>query len=661
MNARRRSTFYWAMRLLPRERREALFALYDIARAIDDVADGPGTVEARRAGLDEWRRQVAAIYEGTPTDPVALAFQPHARRFGLPRAELDALIDGQMMDLEPQRFDEALFVLYCRRVAGTVGLLALPIFGANGDGARTYALTLGEALQRVNVLRDIAEDAVRGRDYLPRTASQLRRQGGSEARRGARHAARTRPRRPAPGDRDGRALFHAVRAHHGGPPSRPDGQGLRRAARPVGQPVTDVHVVGGGLAGLSAALDLADGGARVKLYEAAPMLGGRCRSFHDPLLDREIDNGGHVVLSSNDAVFGYLDRIGARDEMAGVIPAAFPFLDLANGRTLVDPPERGTDPVVDHGAGAPRAGHERIGLCRGAAALFRRRGRPRRRPARSRGATLQGAVGTARHGRAEHRSARGRRASVGRDARTQLRAWRSRVPSLCRHQRPVARLRRSGCVRACACRRGDRARHAAGFNTRQCAAAVDELRFGETEIDCRRACVVLALPPHAVTRLLPDLALPAEMSPIVNAHYRLERPVELPGGGPILGLVGGTAQWLIARGDVVSVTVSAADALVERPPDALAALLWRDVAAALGLPALPVPPARTIKERRATLRLTPAQETRRPGPVTPALNLFLAGDWTQTGVPPTIEGAIRSGRRAARAILQGHPPDLGGN
>ncbi|MBI3503680.1 MAG: squalene/phytoene synthase family protein [Proteobacteria bacterium] len=167
MSARRRSTFYWAMRLLPRERREALFALYDIARAIDDVADGPGSVDERRAGLAGWRVQVAAIYEGTPADPVALAFQPHAKRFGLPRAELDTLIDGQLMDLEPQHFDESLFVLYCRRVAGTVGLLALPIFGTDSADARAYAITLGEALQRVNVLRDIAEDAGRGRNYLP--------------------------------------------------------------------------------------------------------------------------------------------------------------------------------------------------------------------------------------------------------------------------------------------------------------------------------------------------------------------------------------------------------------------------------------------------------------------------------------------------------------
>ncbi len=155
------------MRLLPPARREALFALYDIARAIDDVADGPGSAAERRAGLERWRADVAAIYEGTPGDPVARAFQPHARAFGLPRAELDALIDGQMMDLEPQVFDEALFVLYCRRVAGTIGLLSLPIFGASGDAARTYALTLGEALQRINVLRDIDEDAARGRNYLP--------------------------------------------------------------------------------------------------------------------------------------------------------------------------------------------------------------------------------------------------------------------------------------------------------------------------------------------------------------------------------------------------------------------------------------------------------------------------------------------------------------
>jgi predicted NAD/FAD-dependent oxidoreductase len=129
---------------------------------------------------------------------------------------------------------------------------------------------------------------------------------------------------------------------------------------------------------------------------------------------------------------------------------------------------------------------------------------------------------------------------------------------------------------------------------------------------------------------------------------------ELPGGTRLLGLVGGTAQWLIATGDVLSVTVSAADKIVERPSEALAALLWRDCAAALGHPALPVPPSRVVKEKRATLRLTPAQELLRPGVATATQNIYLAGDWTQTGLPPTIESAIRSGSIAAHSVLQGH-------
>ncbi len=167
MNARRKSTFYWAMRLLPPDRREALFALYDIARAIDDVADGDGTLEQKQAGLAAWRQDVAAIYAGSPVDPIARNYQPHAKRFLLPQAELDALIDGQLMDLSPRAYDEAALVLYCRRVAGTIGMLALPIFGAHGADAERYALALGEGLQRVNILRDIAEDRARGRNYLP--------------------------------------------------------------------------------------------------------------------------------------------------------------------------------------------------------------------------------------------------------------------------------------------------------------------------------------------------------------------------------------------------------------------------------------------------------------------------------------------------------------
>jgi squalene-associated FAD-dependent desaturase len=423
--------------------------------------------------------------------------------------------------------------------------------------------------------------------------------------------------------------------------------------------VSDVHVVGGGLAGLAAALDLADAGARVALYEAAPALGGRCRSFHDPLLDREIDNGGHVVLSANDGVFDYLDRTGARGELVGIEPAAFPFLDLASGETWTVRPNAGPIPWWIMAPGRRVPGTRPADYAEALQLYFAgdaARVADRLDPAGPLYEALWVPLATAVLNTDP-------REAAARPLAAMLARTFGRGESACRPFVAARGLSRAFVDPA----RFALARAGVTVETGTPLDAIDivrgraeRLHFGETVVGCRDACVVLALPPHGVARLLPGIDLPLDMSPIVNAHYRLDSAVRLPGGQPLLGLIGGTAQWLIARDDVVSVTVSAADSLVDRPGEVLAALLWRDVATALGLPPLPVPPARTIKERRATLRLTPAQEKRRPGPETATLNVFLAGDWTQTGVPPTIEGAIRSGRRAARAVRQGHPPDQAG-
>ena len=143
---------------------------------------------------------------------------------------------------------------------------------------------------------------------------------------------------------------------------------------------------------------------------------------------------------------------------------------------------------------------------------------------------------------------------------------------------------------------------------------------------------------------------PDDFRPIVNAHFRATAPAGAPA---MVGVIGGTAEWVFAFPDRLSVTVSAADHLMAR--DDLAEALWRDVAAVHGL-AGPMPPARVVKERRATFAATPAQDARRPPARTAWANLALAGDWTATGLPATIEGALRSGEVAAALALSPNPP-----
>jgi hypothetical protein len=165
--------------------------------------------------------------------------------------------------------------------------------------------------------------------------------------------------------------------------------------------------------------------------------------------------------------------------------------------------------------------------------------------------------------------------------------------------------------------------------------------------------VILAVPAAIAARLVPGLVVPDRYMPIVNAHFRYALPAGDERAPLFCGLVGGTAEWVFAKRDILSVTVSAADRIVENSAAALAETLWRDVARAWDLPPDPVPPSRILKERRATFLASPAQLARRPPAMTAWNNLWLAGDYTDTGLPATIEGAIRSGFAAAQGVL-GH-------
>jgi phytoene synthase len=190
--ARSGSSFYYSFLFLPPDRRRGIVALYAFCREVDDVVDGVGDPEVARAKLAWWRREIAAAYDGTPQHPVAKALQPVVARFALPQAHLQTIIDGMAMDLEQTRYlDFAGLELYCHKVAGVVGLLSAEIFGRTEAGTLDYARDLGIAFQLTNIIRDVGEDARRGRIYLPQDellrfgvapAALLRAEGGDAFR-----------------------------------------------------------------------------------------------------------------------------------------------------------------------------------------------------------------------------------------------------------------------------------------------------------------------------------------------------------------------------------------------------------------------------------------------------------------------------------------------
>jgi hydroxysqualene dehydroxylase len=180
---------------------------------------------------------------------------------------------------------------------------------------------------------------------------------------------------------------------------------------------------------------------------------------------------------------------------------------------------------------------------------------------------------------------------------------------------------------------------------------VEALDFGGELVPLAKDdAVILAVPPYAATGLVEGLDAPTEFRAIVNAHFRIEPPADQP---PIIGVINGTVEWIFAFPGRVSVTISAGDRLINTPREELARTIWNEVASVTALsPALPstLPPWQIVRERRATFAATPVQDQKRPGALTAWSNLFLAGDWTNTGLPATIEGAIRSGNRAAERL-----------
>ncbi|MBM3491006.1 MAG: phytoene dehydrogenase [Alphaproteobacteria bacterium] len=431
----------------------------------------------------------------------------------------------------------------------------------------------------------------------------------------------------------------------------------RVALRGVLTPPT-VHIVGAGLAGLAAAIGLSDavraGSLRLRIYEATGHAGGRCRSYPDARLGRVIDNGNHLILGANRPVFQFLEAIGAGGRLAPAAADGIPFVDLCDGSQwrvkpgggrlptwLWRPADRvaGTRPA-DYLAAAWRLARAPCGatvaeVLQGETPLHRRLLRPL-------SVAILNTEPAAASARQFARSLLAIFAAPG--------GWRpfiaARGLSHALIEPAVMRLDEAGL-----CLETHRRLH--GLE-RDPAGRVARLLFaGEAVEPGPRDRLILALPPDAVAELLPGVPVPAGSRAILNGHFLLPWRVPSPS---VLGVIGGLTEWVFLREDVASLTVSAADGGIGRAAADLAVELWSELRRALalwrGCALPPAPPLwRIVKERRATFLQSPANQARRPGTAAAGPGILLAGDWTATGLPATLDGAIRSGRRAAHAAL----------
>jgi squalene-associated FAD-dependent desaturase len=408
-----------------------------------------------------------------------------------------------------------------------------------------------------------------------------------------------------------------------------------------------VHIIGAGISGLSAAVRLANADFKVHVHEATQQAGGRCRSYFDAATNLTIDNGNHLLLSGNRHARAYAKSIGTEAGLVGPKRAQFPFVDLTTGQRwqldlgdgrlplwVFDKTRRVPDTALrDYLALMPLIWASQSKLvgdaipCQGT--LYQRLVQPLLLAALNVDPP-EGSAGLAGAIVRETLLAGGQacRPLIARDGLSAVLV------------EPAIKLLRD---KGAHIQFGHELR---GFGLS--GSSVNELQFGDdVAVLGPDDAVVMAVPPRPAAAMLPGLRTPTKFRAIVNAHFRFDPPKDMP---PLIGVVGGLVEWLFAFPQRLSITISGADRLVDMPREELAQAIWRDICKIARVQG-DLPPWQIVRERRATFEATPEQNVLRPGPVTDKKNLFLAGDWTDTGLPATIEGSVRSGDRAADLVL----------
>jgi squalene-associated FAD-dependent desaturase len=390
-----------------------------------------------------------------------------------------------------------------------------------------------------------------------------------------------------------------------------------------------IHIIGAGLAGLTAAVKLADNGAKVILYELAPQAGGRCRSFYDPTLGHIIDNGNHLILGANTHALNYIDKIRAQDTFikgAGI----YPFKDIASGQEWIfnnfySIPDTKWPEYLDLIHLACSSNTKTVAKCfNNSSQLYNKfiepfclaalNCHPKEASARLLRNVLWELLKHGKQGLQHYLPKHSLSASLIDPALDYIKAYggiinyNSALKSLVWEDGKVA-----------------------------------SLQLIDNEVNVEDDSVILAIPPYIANKLLPELSLPTGYNAIVNGHFLCPN-LTWPYKAPFIALLGGTAHWLFYRNGILSTTTSAAGELAHKDNTTIARALWNDICLCLNIIS-PLPTYRIICEKKATLAspsLTPIKKHYG--------NLALAGDYTEHTLPNTIDTAIKSGFAAA-AIL----------
>ena len=697
---------------LSKERQQAMNVFYAFCRVIDDVADSTELPLAeKRRQLGQWREEIRRAYLSNPRTPLGREMAHIIRTYLIAPTLLDDVMNGVEMDLEISRFpDFALLEKYCYGVASAVGLVSLEIFGCRDPLSRDYAIALGMALQLTNILRDVRKDASFGRIYLPqdelatfgvteadimeaRWSPRMKQLLRFQALR-ARHYFAKAHRLLVPSDRPQLVAAEIMRGVYEGLLNKIERRGFntidepvklnkyekmrlalrtrsqekRASARPPAP--KKVVVLGAGYAGLACAAELVLRGHEVTLLESRALLGGRAHSFVDPKTGLTLDNGQHVLMGCYHETLRLLAQLGVSDRLQRPDRLDVPYCG-----------ERGRTSLT---ATAPAPLHLLSALLQ-----FRELN-----PADKWAAT-----------KLALRLRLGQGPGIGETVGSWLQRW-NQTPNIIRAlweplclaalNEPVETgsaslfatvIRRSflggaddstiylsrvglselfgGEIETLLEMCGSRIQLQAPVKALQCnGATVAALELADGMV-LRPDWIVSALPWHVLRSLLPaesklgNTCRELGDAPIISLHLWLDRVVM---DEPFVGFLDSPVHWIFNRdliqgrnpdeaGHVFTAVISGARAALELSPTDLEKMTLREMRRFLPAARDAVVLHRMVyKARSATFAATPAAEGLRPGPMTEWSNLFLAGDWTATGLPATIEGAILSGRRAAGVI-----------